>query len=406
MTALLAVLAAAPAPAADPPPDRRLKELENALEKGRAEREELRQKAQMLAKELSDLNKEAVAAARTAQEQEEALSGLEARLSELRTGEKERAAALDRRHRQMQGVLTAVERLAWRPTEALIAQPTSPAETVRSAILLRAALPRIEESAAILRKELDELAALRADIARKRHEAAQTQGKLDGEQKRLKGLLRRKQQLRQDAEEKNQDAERRLERMAAEASDLRDLLARLEVEGKRRAEEERKQRDAELALAKAANLQPPPKPPPPQPAALTARPFSQKHGELPLPARGRMVTQFGQPTDVGTTHKGLTIETRGGAQVIAPTDGQVVFSGPFRGYGQLLIIEHGEGYHTLLAGMSRIDSHVGQRLLAGEPVGVMGQADEKPTLYFELRRNGQPVNPLPFLTARKDKVSG
>jgi septal ring factor EnvC (AmiA/AmiB activator) len=109
---------------------------------------------------------------------------------------------------------------------------------------------------------------------------------------------------------------------------------------------------------------------------------------------------------VGNVEKGITIETRSAAQVIAPYAGQVVFAGQFRGYGLLLIIEHGEGYHTLLAGMDRIDSTVGQRVVAGEPVGVMGQTEGKPTLYVELRRNGQPVNPLPWLTARKDKVSG
>ena len=84
-----------------------------------------------------------------------------------------------------------------------------------------------------------------------------------------------------------------------------------------------------------------------------------------------------------------------------------MFAGPFRGYGQLLIIEHGGGYHVLLAGLSRVDGTVGDEVLEGEPVGVMGSPPGlKPKLYFELRRNGRPVNPLPWLAARKDKVSG
>ena len=84
----------------------------------------------------------------------------------------------------------------------------------------------------------------------------------------------------------------------------------------------------------------------------------------------------------------------------------MAFAGPFRGYGLLLIIEHSEGYHTLLAGMAQIDCAVGQKISAGEPVGVMGQDDSKPNLYVELRRNGQPVNPLPWLMAQKSKASG
>jgi septal ring factor EnvC (AmiA/AmiB activator) len=99
----------------------------------------------------------------------------------------------------------------------------------------------------------------------------------------------------------------------------------------------------------------------------------------------------------------LTIETRSSAQVVAPHDGKVVFAGNFRGYGQLLIIDHGEGYHSLLAGMSRIDGIIGQYLLSGEPVGVMGSPkDGKPSLYIELRRNSQPINPAPWLVQKKN----
>jgi septal ring factor EnvC (AmiA/AmiB activator) len=131
-------------------------------------------------------------------------------------------------------------------------------------------------------------------------------------------------------------------------------------------------------------------------------------GRMPFPARGRIVGRFGQTNmEAGSATRGIVLETRPGAQVIAPYDGQVVFAGPFRGYGLLLIIEHGEGYHTLLAGMARVDCVVGQHLLVGEPVGVMGsQAEGKPHLYVELRHNGQPVNPLPWLSAHKAKVTG
>jgi septal ring factor EnvC (AmiA/AmiB activator) len=72
-----------------------------------------------------------------------------------------------------------------------------------------------------------------------------------------------------------------------------------------------------------------------------------------------------------------------------------------------LIIAHGEGYHILLAGISRIDSVVGQRVLAGEPVGVMRKLkDGNPSLYIELRRKGEPINPLPWMVASQKKVSG
>ena len=119
----------------------------------------------------------------------------------------------------------------------------------------------------------------------------------------------------------------------------------------------------------------------------------------------------------GVTRDGVWFETRPGAQVVAPYDGKIVYAGPFRGYGRILIIEHGGRYHSLLAGLERIDTVVGQWVLAGEPVGVMAGATEAgeqgtpsagrtPKLYVELRRTGQPINPLPWLAQTGDKVRG
>ncbi|HXP96897.1 MAG TPA: peptidoglycan DD-metalloendopeptidase family protein [Telmatospirillum sp.] len=466
------------AAAADPAgvaPDRRLKELENALQKGQAEHEQIKQRADQLAKDLADLRGNMVNAAHAVQEHEETLSELELQLNDLGGLEKDKAATLELRRQQMNGVLTALQRLAFRPTEALIAQPTSPADTVRSAILLRTVVPKIQESANILKVELDSLASLRLDISRQKQKISATTAKLDAEHRRLAALFNRKEQLQQETEGQRLETEKRLKAMAGEAEDLRDLLARIEQEKKRREQEiaeraaaEKAAREAEriaakiaheaeIAAAKAAHeaaiasekaakeqhaaeiaaarqakqaeeqaaraakdAQAKATVAAREAAAATAkvgpttqrnppawsRPFSQAQGEMPFPARGKVTLKFGQPNELGAPSRGISIATRGDAQVVAPYDGQVVFSGPFRGYGLLLIIEHGEGYHTLLAGMSRIDSDVGQHLLPGEPVGVMGQSESKPVLYVELRRNGQPVNPLPWLTARKTKVTG
>jgi septal ring factor EnvC (AmiA/AmiB activator) len=449
--------------------------LESALQKGQAEREQIKQRADQLAKELTDLRSNMVNAAHAVQEHEETLSELELQLNDLGTLEKDKAATLELRRQQMNGVLTALQRLAFRPSEALIAQPTSPADTVRSAILLRDVVPKIQESAKILKADLDSLASLRLDIGRQKQKISATTAKLDSEHRRLATLYSRKEQLQQETEGQRLETEGRLQAMAAEAEDLRDLLSRIEQEKKRREQEAADRiaaertareaervaakvaREAELAAAKAAHeaaiaadraakeqhaaeiaaarqakqaeeqaartakeaqikadaaakeavaaaakAGPAPRQGPP----TWSRPFSQAQGEMPFPARGKVIVKFAQPNDLGSPSRGITIATRANAQVVAPYDGQVVFSGPFRGYGLLLIIEHGEGYHTLLAGMDRIDGTVGQHLLAGEPVGVMGQSESKPLLYLELRRNGQPVNPLPWLTARKTKVSG
>ena len=133
----------------------------------------------------------------------------------------------------------------------------------------------------------------------------------------------------------------------------------------------------------------------PPPADLPA--FPKQMGGLIQPARGEIAAKFGQKTDAFGEGKGLVIATRSGAQVVTPFDGQIVFEGPFRSYGQILIIEHRGGYHTVLAGLAHVDVVVGQWLRAGEPVGAMiDTAQGRPQLYVELRRSGQPFDPAPW----------
>ena len=474
LLALSGQVAAAPKPP-QPKPEARLKELESELQKGQQEQQEIKRRAQAAAEAAEKVRTEMVASAHGVQENEDSLSELESQMGDLTNLEHDKSKALDLKRQQLNGALTAVERLAFWPTEALLAQPTSPADTVRSAILLRDVVPRLEAQVAELKSDIESLASVKADIAKQRQLIAAAAGRLDAEHRRLAALYQKKQEVQVQTESERTASEQRLKAMAAEASDLRDLMARLEEERKRREEEARQRaaaekaaREAQIAAQKAAKEAEEQARRAAHEAAVAAakaakeqherevaearkaqevqaaadkaakeaearaevaardaaraaertaadqrqaaeranRPFSRAEGEMPFPARGRVVVRFGQEGEGQTQSKGISIETRPDAQVIAPYNGQVVFAGEFRGYGLLLIIEHGEGYHTLLAGMARIDSTVGQHLTTGEPVGVMGQGEGKPLLYVELRHNGQPVNPLPWLTARKAKVSG
>lgn len=146
-----------------------------------------------------------------------------------------------------------------------------------------------------------------------------------------------------------------------------------------------------------------------------AIPFSDARGKLPLPAQGRRALRFGEKTQFGGQSKGIVIETRYSAQVTSPCDGWVVYAGEFRSYGQLLIINAGDGYHVLLAGLSQIDVQPGQFVLAAEPVGTMsgGQKNSSsaapvsgPVLYVELRKDGRPIDPDPWWASGQQKVQG
>jgi septal ring factor EnvC (AmiA/AmiB activator) len=233
-------------------------------------------------------------------------------------------------------------------------------------------------------------------------------------------LLEAKQKLEADTQAQMAAEQQRSEQLAAKASSLKDLIASLEAQ----ADKARKAADAAKAAAaaqpgddqtggdKTASLAALPVP---EGNRLTAAaPFSALQGQIALPVTGRIKRRFGADDGNGAVMLGDMLATQSGAIVTAPADGNVLYAGPFRSYGQLLILNAGDGYHVVLAGMSRISVVTGQSVLAGEPVGAMGEArvastsvskngNATPELYVEFRKDGKPVDPAPWWA---DRFSG
>jgi septal ring factor EnvC (AmiA/AmiB activator) len=146
-------------------------------------------------------------------------------------------------------------------------------------------------------------------------------------------------------------------------------------------------------------------------------PFAEAKGLLSLPVTGVALRRFGEEDGNGGAEKGLTLATQPAATVTAPCDGWVVYAGPFRSYGQLLIINAGGGYHVVLSGMDRINVALGQFVLTGEPVGAMGSGETRvastapsavaqPTLYVEFRKDGISIDPTPWWATNGEKARG
>ncbi len=349
-----------------------LRRIESEIDQGRERRDNLDARSGAIEDEISELQSAVILAASKAQEMEDVVSGLETRLEGLAAEERAKGERLAERRAVLAATLGALARLGRRPPAAMIAVPGRAIDTVRGSILLAATAPELGAEAMALGAEIRALDLLRVEIDGERTELVAARRALDKEQRAIERLMRRKAQAQRRALAESTAESERLGALAAEAADLRALLSQLQA------------------------------------AASKAAPdFAAARGTMPFPARGRLAARFGDATAFGTRSRGVTIETQIGAQVIAPHDGRVVFAGPFRSYGQLLIIAHGERYHTLLAGLSRIDGVVGQWVLAGEPVGRMSEnIGAKPLLYVEVRRDGEPVNPLAWLAASDGKVSG
>ncbi|MGE4062212.1 MAG: murein hydrolase activator EnvC [Rhodospirillaceae bacterium] len=435
---LAACLAATQTFAQDPDPAQ-LKALERDLQQSESESQRLAREAAKITADVERLRGEAIALAKEIQDQEYSLLVMENRIAEMEASAAEAGRTLERRDAQMREALLALQRLALRPGDALTLNPLSPDDAVRTAILLRAAMPNIKQSSNALAAELTTLYRVRAQVTEQREAAAASAAALVEKRKRMETTLTERAAQQQKIALRSDEATARTQKLAQEAEDLRALFARLAEEKARRdaaernlaleraaAERAEKQKAAADAKAKApaektgqkpgetqvARVAPVPPKSAPDELAVT-RSFAKARGTLPYPVAGTLSARFGEAADpadsAGLRTKGITIKAPAGAQVIAPFDGVIAFAGPFRGYGQLLIIEHSEGYHTLLAGLGRIDGEVGSRVLAGEPVGVMASVVTDETaassLYVELRRDGQPINPLPWLADRTGKVA-
>jgi septal ring factor EnvC (AmiA/AmiB activator) len=381
--ALIVALVPSAASAQDRPT---LDTLEQSIESERNRAAELERQSEALAAELATLRQKQIETAAAMQDHEERLTALEVSLQALEegVGAIEQRLATDRM--TAIATLAALQRLALTPPEAALFAAGNPIDRARAAALLEGIFPRLAEHAARMRADLANLATMRDTIATQRIAATETTDALAAENATLTALAERKQGLLAETDAERAASEARLARLAEEAADLKDLIARLDAGPPAGKPAEGETQVAALPPAGAAALVP------------ELRAFPAVPGGLVMPVRGSVTLGYGGTNESGEASRGIEIETRPGAQVVVPYDGRVVFAGPFRGYGLILIVEHSDGYHSLLAGLGRVDAQVGQWVLAGEPAGAMASGTEgNPALYVELRRAGQPIDPAPWL---------
>ena len=399
-------------------PREKLNESQKALDQAEKKAKSLKAKSLGLEKDIIEIRRDLIVTARAIQNHERRAVKLNKKIEELDATQLKIRESFKRRRIQLGAVLGALQRMARNPPESLIAQPATPADMVRSAILLRATLPRLEEEAARYRKDLNSLISARDQAAGEHQKFNQEMKKLGEQQARLGLLHGRKKRLRQQTIQETKQASHQAIILSKRTQSLRELLKQLNVLGdhtgqlnevapsrisKKSQKTVKSARVTDISRGKSRRKLAANEPP----RGFSGRPFDTRKGLVPFPVVGRVAARYGQLIAKGRSHKGLTLETRKSAQVIAPYEGKVAFSGPFRSYGKLLIIEHTGGYHTLLAGMAHIDVGVGQWVLTGEPVAVMERNGiDKPLLYLEIRRNSQPINPLSWLMTRKGKISG
>ncbi len=395
-----------------------LKAIEQRLAGNAQARAKLEAEIAAIRADRAALNGSLLETTRRAQAAERRVSTIEERLALLQTSEAAIRRSLEGRRGLIGEVLAALQRIGRRPPPAVLVRPEDILEAVRASMLLGAVVPDLRQEIEILSADLGELVRLREGIGSERKAITAELEQLASERQRLASLVEarreREASAARDAEaQRSQGGE-----LAAQAKSLRDFVERMEKEisvatraadSARQALEaetrEQRQRMAALAFR--------------DPARLAPRiAFAEARGLLALPAAGSQSRGFGENDGAGGITRGISLSTRPNALISAPSDAWVAYAGPFRSFGQLLILNAGGGYYILLAGMQRIDVSLNQFVLAGEPVAVMGETSEAaasivgsgsgaPVLYIEFRKDGVSVDPTPWWTKpQSEKVRG
>ncbi|MEL6374656.1 MAG: peptidoglycan DD-metalloendopeptidase family protein [Pseudomonadota bacterium] len=424
-----------------------------------------------LTAERERLNRRLLETAALIKRHEAQLDEIERRIANLDAREKVLRGNLAKRHDTIAKLLAAMQRMGRNPPPVMMTQRDDALKMVRSAMLLAATFPELRQKALVISGEIKKIIEVRRERVAERTKLRQETQALSDKRVRLTALVNEKRRKLISRQTELLALQREAEDIRRSYKSLNELITRLDQavaartklgeynRDVRRGRDKSKERDiAALNVPKPA--QPAPKAPPPStpqtaivkppatpqapqpptgpsppddpnitvlqptpranarwnPARLKpAVPFIQAKGRLPLPAQGRRVLGFGEKTQFNSRSPGIVIATRFGAQVTSPADGWVLYARQFRSYGQLLIINAGQDYHLLLAGLAQIDVQLGQFVLAGEPVGTMSPAprqratsgkDASPVLYIEFRKNGRPIDPDPWWARALQRAQG
>jgi murein hydrolase activator len=388
-----------------PKPAVELEDVSRELGQAKVRRDGLEDEVAALDSEAQQLSEKMIAIAARIQGAEGLITAAEERLAKLGEEEGTLSRELARRRESLSELLAGLQQLERNPPPPIVTDPGDALSAVRGAMLFTAVVPEIKTRAALLAQSLSRLQVLRASIQREQSGLKAENEHLQAERREIAALHERKLQLLRATGGELEREVARAARLSKKAQSLRELLATIEVERRRREAEAEASAKAAEAKAQAETAQQ-------QKSKLV---FVSARGTLEFPAQGQKLRAFGEADGLGGSVKGLFIATRQEAQVTAPAPGRVEFAGPFRSYGQLLILDVGEGYLVLLAGLGTISAQSGQFVRAGEPVGVMGNEpargtmigdsmdETRPILYVEFRKNGSAVDPSPWwIGARKE----
>ncbi len=376
----------------------------------------LREEIEGLEQDRSTLSSDLIATGQRLRETETGIAGIETRLEDMHAREEAIRRSLHQRRDVMAEVLMALQRMGRTPPPAVLSRPEDALAAIRGSILAGAVLPDIRIEAEALAADLSELTGLTARIETERDSLRIRYLELGEEEARIGLLVEAKRAQRQQTRAALQAEHDKAAQLAGQVEGLQSLIERLESEVASAATAAAEAKDAARSTVRASRNEAARR------LADTSRiapavHFADAKGLLTWPVTGERILDYGEPDGLGGESQGLSIATRPGTSVLAPADGWVVYAGPFRSYGQVMILNAGGGYHIVMAGMERLDAGLGQFVLSGEPIAAMGatrlatlgdieHTSAQAILYVEFRKDGTAIDSVPWWAPMDGEVNG
>jgi murein hydrolase activator len=328
---------------------------------------------------------QAAAVASRIQSAESEILAAEARIKLIEGLRSEQRARLRAKQEPAVRLVAALQMMSRRPPALALVQPGSLTDIVHVRAVLASILPVVKQRTAGLRAELEAGRRLRLDAGQALAALATSRTRLLTERAALVRLAAEHRRA-SDAFSGNALVEQdRAVALGERARDIVDLMAEINAGAETR----------ERLAALSGPLLRPVSPGDPRADPIDRVETVQRGLPYRIPVVGSVIAGLGEVSDAGVRSRGLTFSTRAQAQVIAPAAGRIAFAGPYRGFGQIIIIDHGRRWTTLITSLATLDVRVGDNVVQGSPVGRA--ARERPTITVELRRGTVPIDITPFV---------
>lgn len=339
------------------------KDVHAELELNKKKYEELAKKSKVIKSEVSKIEGDLTDLSKNMRKTEEKIDISNKKLKDLRKQSAAYTRQLYKDRSSLGGMISAAQRFRRMNTPYLFMIST-PLEAARTSRIMKSVIPVLNTQSGQMRAQVEEVEKTQSAISARLKENAKEYKKISEQEKEMNVLLKQRQENYKKTESARKEQEAEVARLAREAKNLDDFILKINRTAKNKSK-------------------------------------SPLPSDMILPVVGEVYTAFGEKDDLGAVSKGITFAVRNNARVITPMAGKVRFAGPFQKYKQILIIEHSGGYHSLIAGLGRIDTVVGAALAAGAPVGKASSEGETPRIYYEFRQDGNPVNPQKILLAQR-----